>query len=137
MKSMEDGSDTVTHTGPSADPGLRRPKDTLDTTASAAEEVSPPPPPIISEHQVIFGTVAATAGPPSFEDEPDVENAAIGGDDAVAKGIAEKANSSWIAKLLRRGAPSPNGRPPRRHYPTHLDRQAIADARMDREMYRL
>jgi hypothetical protein len=131
-----DGSDTVTHTSPSPDLGLRHPQDASDATGSAADDVLSPPP-IISEHQVMLGTVAATAVPPSFEGQLDGENAAIEGDDAVAKGIAAQSNSGWIAKLVRRVAPSRNSRPARRHRATHLDRQFIADARMDREMYRL
>lgn len=123
MPPMENTPGRVTHISPSSDPGLPRRNNALDTTASAAEQVSPPLP-IISEHAVILGTVAATAVSPTFEGELD------GDADAIER-------AGWIETLWRRVAPARNGRPPRRHYPQRLDGEFIADARMDREMYRL
>lgn len=78
-------------------------------TAVVDDEVSQPLP-IISEQQVVFGTVAATAPKAS-----------------PARG--------WVARLARRMTPSRKKRPPRPHYPAQYG--FIADARMDREMYRL
>jgi len=94
-----------------------------------------PPLPIISEHAVILGTAAATAVAPSFEGELDSEDAAS--QDNAAKRPAAPRRSGWIVALGRLVMPSPDRRPPRRHYPARLDSEFIADARMDREMYRL
>jgi hypothetical protein len=81
-------------------------------TATGADDVSPAPP-IISEQQVVFGTAAATA----------------------AEGLKPPAKRGWVARLARRITGSRDGRPARPHYPA--DYGFIADARMDREMYRL
>ena len=119
-----------------ADPGLCCPSHALETTAPPSEEVAAPLP-IIAEHVVILGTAAATAVEPSFEGELEGEDAATEGEDAAAKCLAAPGRSGWIATLARLVTPSRNRRPRRRHDPTHLDREFIADARMDREMYRL
>ena len=134
MSSTPHRSDTAIHASSSADPGLCCPGE--ETKAPAAEEVSAPLG-IISEHQVILGTAAATAVEPSFEGELDGEDAATEREDAAAKSLAALGKSAWIATLARLVTPPRNWRPRRRHYPTHLDREFIADARMDREMYRL
>lgn len=85
-------------------------------TTTGDEEVSPRLPivqPIISEQQVVFGTAAATA----------------------AKALKAPASGGWVARLARRIVGSRDERPARRHYPAQYG--FIADARMDREMYRL
>lgn len=79
--------------------------------------------PIISEHQVILGTVAATAVTPSFQDE-----------DGVADDLEVPARSGWMATLLRRITPSGNSR---RHYSARKDSEFMMDARIAREMHRL
>jgi hypothetical protein len=81
-------------------------------TAVGDDEVSPPLP-IISEQQVVFGTVAATA----------------------PEALKKPANRGWVARVTRRVTPSRKERPARPHYPAQYG--FIADARMDREMYRL
>ena len=136
MPSTPDRSDTVIHASPSADPGLCSPKDALETKAPDEQEVSPPLP-IISKHRVILGTAAATAAPPSMGGELDSEEAAPEGQDAAAESPAAPGRTGWIATLVRLVTPSRDRRPRRQHYPTRLDSEFIADARMDREMYRL
>lgn len=142
MPPMENTPDRVTHVGPSSDLGPGGHSDVLDTTASAAEEISPPLP-IISEHEVILATAAATAASPSFEDWPSLQERPDSDADATedagacTKDSAVQAKSGWIATLLRRGTRSGNARPARWRYPPRLDGEFIADARMDREMYRL
>jgi hypothetical protein len=97
-------------------PAIRDRSDILNrsdtATATAAEEVSPPLP-IISEQQVVFGTAAATR----------------------AKRLEAPPDSGWVTRLARRITGSRDGRPPRTPYPAQYE--FIADARMDREMYRL
>ncbi|HUH71585.1 MAG TPA: hypothetical protein VLZ05_23510 [Mycobacterium sp.] len=137
MPSTPTRSDAVIHTG--ADPGRCCPSHALETAAPPAEEVAAPLP-IIAEHEVILSTAAATAVTPSLEGELDGEDAATEGEDTAAKrpgAPRKRRRRSWIATLVRLVTPSRNRRPRRRHYPTHLDREFIADARMDREMHRL
>jgi hypothetical protein len=129
-------SDTVIPAGPDVDPGLRSPEHAVETTAEAAEEVSRPLP-IITEHEVMLGTAAAIAVAPSFEGELDGEEAVFEGEDVAAKTPAARKRTGWIATLGRLVTPSPDRRPPRRHYPARLDSEFIADARMEREMHRL
>jgi hypothetical protein len=136
MPSTPDRSDTVTHARSGADPGLCWPSGTSEMTAPATEEISPPLP-LVSEHQVMLGTAAATAVTPSIEGEIEDEDAALDGADAAAKRPAALTKSGWIARLTRLVTPSHDPRPPRRHYPPRLDREFIADARMEREMHRL
>ncbi|MBV8790126.1 MAG: hypothetical protein JOZ00_26015 [Mycobacterium sp.] len=80
-----------------------------DEVAARLPEIQP----LITEQQVVFGTAAATA----------------------PKDLRAPAKGGWVARLARRMAPSRTERPPRPHYPAQYG--FIADARMDREMYRL
>lgn len=85
-------------------------------TAAGDDGVSPRLPavtPVISEQQVVFGTAAATA----------------------ANALKPPTERGWLARLARRIAGPGDERPPRPHYPAQYG--FIADARMDREMYRL
>jgi hypothetical protein len=136
MPSTPTTSDTVLNASASADPGLRRPGGALELTAEATEKVSPPLA-LISEHEVLFGTAAAIAVTPSFEGELEAEDAVIGQQDVDAKSHETPKRSGWIATVARRVRTSRDGRPPRQHCPPRLGSEFIADARMDREMYRL
>jgi hypothetical protein len=115
----------VTQFTATGDSGLSCPSPRADseTTAPAAEKVSPPPT-LITEHEVMLGTAAALAPAPWFE-----------GEDAAAEGAVGRGRSGWIAALARLVTPSPDRRPPRRHYPPRLD--FTEHARMARKMYRL
>jgi hypothetical protein len=134
MTSTPDTSDKVIPERPSADPVLSGQRDAAETTDRTAEKVSPPPV-IISEHEVLLGTAAALTVAPSFEGELDSQDADI--ETAHAERPAAPRRHGWIAALARRIAGSRGGRPQRRHYPSRFDQEFIADARMDREMYRL
>jgi hypothetical protein len=108
----------------------------VETKATATEDVSPPLT-IISEHGVNLATAAATAAAPSWEGELGDEDDAFERDDAARKSFAAPKRSGWTATLARLVTPSRNQRAHRRHYPSRLDSESVADARMDREMYRL
>jgi hypothetical protein len=136
MPSAPDPSNMPLNASPSADQGFCDLGGALEMTVAAAEKVSPPPA-VISEQVVILGTAAATAVTPSFEGELEDEDPAIEQQDAAAEGLWLPTRSGWISRLARRVRTSRDGRPPKRHYPSRLDSDFIADARMDRETYRL
>jgi hypothetical protein len=136
MPSTPDGSDAVRHASPSADLGLRPPLADAETKSPAVEDVSPQLT-IISEHGVILATAAATAAAPLWEGELEDEDVAFERDDAAPKSSAARKRSGWTATLARLVTPSRNQSARRPHYPARLDSESIADARMDREMYRL
>jgi hypothetical protein len=115
----------VTRLTANGDSGLsnRSPRADSEPTPPAAEKVSPPST-LITEHEVMLGTAATLARPPSFEDEDDAAEVAV-----------RRGRRGWIAALARLVTPSPDQRRPRRHYPARLE--FMEDARMAREMYRL
>ena len=137
MSSTPDTSNTVLNTYPSAGRVLQAPNGALPMRAATAMQVSPAPLTIISEHEVRLGTAASTAVTPAFDEELEGEDVAIEQQDAASKSFAAQHRSGWIATLSRRIRTSGDRRPPHQFYPTPLDSEFIADARMAREMYRL
>ena len=136
MPSTPDTSDSLLKASASADPELGSPERALELTDEANEKLSPHLA-IISEHNVMLGSAAALAGAPSFEGELEREDALIEQQEEITKNIGAQRRISWLGMLAKRFSTSRDRRPPRQHYPSPRDSQFIADARMDREMYRL
>jgi hypothetical protein len=127
MPSLPNKPDNLTTDGRYCLPATTH-RDLAAGTMSPSAEKGPAPevsaqPVFISEQEVLLGTVAALADPPSI----DTENAAAEGEPARASG--------WIGILARWLMPSWNE--PRTHQDDPLGRSYFEDSRMAREMNRL
>ncbi|ORW54627.1 hypothetical protein AWC20_19210 [Mycobacterium parmense] len=110
-----------------------RAEESLERPVPAADEAAPVQT-VISEHQVLLGSAAATAVPPSFESELEVEEPAL--DELHADAVVAPRKIAWT-RLFKRREEARRDRRARPHYPARFESDFIADARMHREMYRL
>jgi hypothetical protein len=127
MPSLPNKPDNLTTDGRYCLPATTHRDLTVDATSPAVEDGPAPEvsaqPVFISEQEVLLGTAAALADPPSI----DTENVAAEGDPASTSG--------WIGILARWLMPSWGE--PSTHQEDPLGRSYFQDSRMAREMYRL